>query len=413
MQKVLQMSSIKIKFPLFVCAILLLFGSRETLAQGLSGEAQRILARAVQMHQAGDFEGAIREYKNFLVINPKILEVHSNLGAVYARLGRYQEALDAYKQALSLDKSKNPAIRFNLALGYYKLGMFTEGAVEFAQVVAADATNKNAMLLLGDCFLRLGEFKKVIEVLTPLEAKFGEDRTFAYLLGSALIHDRQTEKGQILIDRILRDGDSAEARLMMGAGRLRMRDFSGAVEELKRAIALNPKLPLAYSFYGQALLGAGNRDESMKAFQAELANNPFDFEANLYMGMLLKEDQKFEEALNYFQKALRARPRELNVSYFIANTYMALGKVAEACTLLEAVVKEAPDFVEAHVLLATVYYRLKRKEDGNRERAIIQKLNAESQAKAPGAKENLGPAYRGEQVPQTQPAKKPDNQQPE
>jgi hypothetical protein len=37
------------------------------------------------------------------------------------------------------------------------------------------------------------------------------------------------------------------------------------------------------------------------------------------------------------------------------------------------------------VTLATIYYRLKRKEDGDRERAIVQKLNAEQQAKEPGA----------------------------
>jgi hypothetical protein len=69
----------------------------------------------------------------------------------------------------------------------------------------------------------------------------------AALLGSALMNDQQIEKGQVLIDRILRAGDSAEARLMMGVGRLRVRDFPGALEELQKALALNPKLPLAYS----------------------------------------------------------------------------------------------------------------------------------------------------------------------
>ena len=43
--------------------------------------------------------------------------------------------------------------------------------------------------------------------------------------------------------------------------------------------------------------------------------------------------------------------------------------------------------MEAHVSLATVYYRLKRKADGDRERATVLKLNAEKQAAEPGAKE--------------------------
>ena len=38
------------------------------------------------------------------------------------------------------------------------------------------------------------------------------------------------------------------------------------------------------------------------------------------------------------------------------------------------------------VSLATVYYRLKRKEDGDRERAIVLKLNAEKQAREPGSR---------------------------
>jgi hypothetical protein len=58
----------------------------------------------------------------------------------------------------------------------------------------------------------------------------------------------------------------------------------------------------------------------------------------------------------------------------------------DALPSLESLVKDAPDFVEAHVMLATVYYRLKRKADGDRHQAIVNKLNAERQAKQPGAK---------------------------
>ena len=81
--------------------------------------------------------------------------------------------------------------------------------------------------------------------------------------------------------------------------------------------------------------------------------------------------------------------------------------------MLEQAVKAAPDFTEAHVSLATVYYRLKRKEDGDRERAIIQKLNAQKQAAAPGAREDLGPAYRGEPTPGAQKPPNPQDKQPE
>jgi hypothetical protein len=52
--------------------------------------------------------------------------------------------------------------------------------------------------------------------------------------------------------------------------------------------------------------------------------------------------------------------------------------------MFESIVKEAPDLIEAHVQLATAYNRLKRKDDADRERAIIDRLNAEAQAKRSG-----------------------------
>jgi hypothetical protein len=44
-------------------------------------------------------------------------------------------------------------------------------------------------------------------------------------------------------------------------------------------------------------------------------------------------------------------------------------------------VHDAPAFKEAHVTLATVYYRLRRKADGDRERVIVERLTAETQAR--------------------------------
>ena len=61
------------------------------------------------------------------------------------------------------------------------------------------------------------------------------------------------------------------------------------------------------------------------------------------------------------------------------------GRVEQARAALESLVKEAPEFLEAHVSLATVYYRLKRKEDGDREREVVKRLNAAVQAKQPVA----------------------------
>ncbi|HKP14278.1 MAG TPA: tetratricopeptide repeat protein, partial [Blastocatellia bacterium] len=102
--------------PYVLAGVLLLCAAAGAAAQ--SKDAERLYANAVRLHQAGDIENAIREYKAFLVLYPNTVEARSNLGAAYARLGRYEEAIEQYRQALALD-ARNTPVRFNLALAYY------------------------------------------------------------------------------------------------------------------------------------------------------------------------------------------------------------------------------------------------------------------------------------------------------
>jgi tetratricopeptide (TPR) repeat protein len=219
------------------------------------------------------------------------------------------------------------------------------------------------------------------------------------VLGTALIRGGEVDRGQQVIDRILRHGDSAEAHLLLGTARLTARDYPGAAEEFRRAIKAAPDLPTAHSLYGRALLATGGRDQAVAAFRRELELNPIDYDANLYLGVLLRQDRHDAEALGYLQRALEIRPGAPEARYQIGSLYLAIGNAEEARKVLEGLVRDIPGFVEAHVSLATAYYRLKRKEDGDRHRAIAEKLNAEIQARAPGASEELGPAYRGETLP--------------
>jgi len=351
-------------------------------------DVERAFARATQLHESGDIEGAIRGYQAILVSHPDRADVRSNLGAAYSRLGRYEDAIEQYQKALTLD-SRNQTIRFNLALAYYKAALFAEAAGELGRFLGASSQNlperTNALLLLADCQVRMGEYTKAIDLLSPLADADPANRTVAFLLGSALISAGQLDKGQLLIDRVFRDEDSAEARLLMGTILLVADDGQGAIREFERGIKLDPKLPSLRAWYGRALMRMGDSEKAKVAFKSELADNPNDFDANLYLGVLLRQDKSYAEAFGYLSRAVRLRPRDQYARYHLGAVHVALGKPNEAQPLLEGVVKEYPDFIEARVLLASVYYKLNRKEDGDREQAIIQKLNAEQQNKQPGA----------------------------
>jgi tetratricopeptide (TPR) repeat protein len=369
----------------FVVTVLVAPASAQAPAAGMTPPG---FARAHALQQAGDYAGAAQAYEAFLATYPDNVEARSNLGVVLARLGRTEDAIQAYRAALQRSPSQQ-AIRLNLGLALYKAARYDDAAAEFRGVVSAQPLNLQARYLEADCHLRLGNHDAVIASLEPLAASRADDRVLAYLLGMAYLRSKQMDKGQVWIDRILSNGASAEAHLMLGMAKRAVQDLAGALADLERAVTLNPELPGVHALYGQLLLSTGNRDRARTELEAELTRNPSDFDANLVLGMLAKEDQDFEKSRQFLARALAVRPGNLSARFQQAAIQVSLGETEAARTSLESIVQEAPKFVEARVSLATVYYRLKLRELGDRERAVVDELNREAQAKQPGAAASL------------------------
>jgi Flp pilus assembly protein TadD len=244
-------------------------------AAGLAGQTQRppgeILKEAASLHRAGQLEQAIEDYRLFLEKYPDVAPVRSDLGAALAGAGRYEEAIAEYKRALQLKPL--PQVRLNLALAYYKTAKLSLAVTELKKVREEMPGDLRPAMLEADCDLRLGENKKVIELLTTLQQTNGGDLAIVYMLGTALVRDGQTNKGQVLIDKILKNGDSAEARLLLGTTKLMVSDFAGALVDLERAVELNPSLPEVYAYYGTALLSTGDQAGAQEAFEHALRDD--------------------------------------------------------------------------------------------------------------------------------------------
>jgi tetratricopeptide (TPR) repeat protein len=380
-------------------SVLGLFLAVATAAQAspsVPASVEELVTRGAALHQSGDVLGAIEAYQEALGREPNRIDARSNLGAAYARLGRYEDAGREYRRALEIDP-ENAAVRFNLALSLYKTARVTEAAPELEQVLARDPKNKAAALLLADCELQMGHDERVVALLGPREAELGQDRLYSYLLGSALLRRNELERGQVFIDRLFREGDTAPARVLMAVAHLRREDARAALADLERAVELDPKLPTVHSLHGRALMEAGRRPEAAVAFRRELEVNPNDFDSNLYLGLLLRDEGRLDEALDHLKRASRLRAQDPRVLYGLGSTHLSAGRVEEAEKALEAVTAAVPDYAQAHVLLAMVYYRQKKKEAGDRERDIAARLERERQGRQAGADERLGPAYKGEQ----------------
>jgi tetratricopeptide (TPR) repeat protein len=351
-----------------------------------ASDPQEILRQAAAAHQSGDMPTAIRLYREFLKDHPEVAEIRSNLGAALARDGQYAAAIAEYKEALN-KLSTNPGIHLNLALAYYKLGRLPEAAAELQSVHQAQPESLQPVYLLGDCWLQMGETQKVIDLLTDFDRRYPQDMAITYMLGSALLREKRTNLAQLLLDRILSKGESAESALLLGFSLYQLHDNKAAVLQLARATQLNPNLPTVHALYAQALKDTGDAEGAAEQFRQELKLNPYNFIANIETALLLKQEGKLDEALSCLQRALLVRPGDPGALYQQASAELLRGKIDLARTELESLLKDYPNFTEAHVSLATVYYRLKRKEDGDRERGMVRRLQEEDQ-KREAAKQN-------------------------
>jgi tetratricopeptide (TPR) repeat protein len=373
------------RVPTFLLACILIGSGLPARAQAPAApDFETLFARALELHKAGDVLGAIDTYKAALAISPGRADALSNLGAAYVRLGQYDDAIAQYEAALTSDPLSN-AVRLNLALAYYKSARPQEAIPQLKRVISSEPEARNAYLVLADCYLQTGQDKEVIALLRPREQLFDGDLAFAFLLGTALLHANDTVEGQKYVDRVFGAGESAEAHLLLAIAHFGRHDYRAAKTEIELALKLNPRLPTAHAVHGRTLMLLGEPDAAERAFRRELQVNVNDFEANLQLGNIRKSAHRFDEAASYLERATTIRPDDLAARKLLASLRLQTGRVEEAVAMLESIVKEAPDAVDVHVQLATGYNRLKRKEDADRERAIIDRLNAEAQAKQKGS----------------------------
>jgi len=299
---------------------------------------QELVQQGMDKQRVGDLQGAITDYRQFLLLHPEATAIHSNLGAALAGLGQFEQAISEYKIALRQSPTLVEA-RLNLAICYYKMGRIEEATAQLEKVHASSPENLQAATLLGDCYMRLGREKDVIRVLQPERNKHPEDMAIAYLLGTALIREKKVTEGQALVDLILRNGDSAEAHLMMGTAKMGAADFAGARDEFAKGIALDSNLPEVHVLYAKALMLTGDSDLSEKEFAAELRVDPFNFDANLQLGAMAKQQQNYEEAQKYFQRAAETRPGDPGVRYQLALLAVDKRELEKGRQMLEGLVK--------------------------------------------------------------------------
>lgn len=345
-------------------------------------QADELVGKGIAAQQSGNFTVAIENYRKALAIRPQMAEARANLGAALAAAGQFDAAIAEDKLAL-VNAPDKTGVRLNLGLAYYKKGDFQNARPEFEAVHAVRSRDLSVAMLLGYCYVKLNRGKAAVDLLTSFEQSSDGNTDFEFVLASALIQAGKEDRGIPLMEKVAHKTTSAEPYVIAGSARLQLRQFREASVDLDAAVKLDPSIPGLSTMDGQAHDALGETEQAIPAFQAALRADPRDFAANLYLGTIRLKERDLENAKPLLELALQLEPDAPQARLQNAKLFAMTGRYAEAAAMLEALEKADPNWLDPHVELAPVYYKLHRPQDGERERQMVEQIEARQQKAGP------------------------------
>jgi tetratricopeptide (TPR) repeat protein len=296
-------------------------------------------------------------------------------------------ATDALAQldALAATNPEPPGVERLRGFIYYQQKNMAAAEAAYAKAVAQDPSDRESMQMRGVALYSLGRPSEAIPLLEQARAAVPSANVDPnYVLGVCYIAVRRYDDARhAFAAQYGFPGDSAPAYLLAARLLLRQENPPAAQDFARKALSLEPNLPLAHLLLGEVALARAQFPEAVAELNKERELNPLD--GNLYdrLGdayLRSGDDAKAQEALS------RAVLLEPNAS----GPYILLGRVMWnqqnyllAALYLERALAMDPGNYIAHTLLGQTYHRIGRDADSAKEFETAERLQNGRNTAAP------------------------------
>ena len=206
-----------------------------------SSTADRLRYRQAEtVFQTGDYEGAIREFRQYLrVTNSDDLapEAYSNLGESYRQLGQIDRAISSYQTIVDdyPNDGQVPSALTSLGLLYYEQGEYETSHGYFDQLLrTASRFSQEAYIGMGNASLAQGELETAREEYeSALQVNSGNEAA-SVGLGKVARAEAEYEEAQNILAPIAEQNTTeigAEAQFYLGRLQQDQNNFEEAISE--------------------------------------------------------------------------------------------------------------------------------------------------------------------------------------
>ncbi|MGA9995888.1 MAG: tetratricopeptide repeat protein [Pyrinomonadaceae bacterium] len=341
---------------------------------------------AAEAHRrAGNFAAAEIEYTAILA------EGYGKLGKIYSAQKNYQQAIPALESA-ALYRPDSQEVLIDLAIAYFDAEQYKKALEPLNRALSLNPQSTGAHHLLGKTYFMLGENVKATSELETALKLAPADYDIAYTLSLSFLKQKQLAPAKKIYDSMLAKlGERPQLHIIFGRA-YRETDFlPEAIEEFKKAIALDPRFPRAHYYLGLTYLlkyGAAKIDDAAEEFKVELSAHPDEFFANYYLGILHITERKWDLAISFLQKASQSQPRNPDPYFYLGQAYQAVEQHDKAVEVLRKAIAFNPFLSHNDYQVTTAHYRLGQsliktgqKEEGAKEVQIAAELKSKSIAR--------------------------------
>jgi tetratricopeptide (TPR) repeat protein len=291
--------------------------------------------------------------------------------------GKFDEALDALAQISKSDPAPKSLAR-EFGITYYRQGDYLKAITSLERATAENPNDTEAIQLTGLSLYLAGKHAQAIPYLEKVQSWFPSASVDAsYILGVAYIQTANYPKARASFAKMFQVPPDSAAAYLFTARLLFRLDFGPIAEEYgKKAVELDPKLPLAHQLLGELYLYQSKIPEAIAQFEQELAINPGNPAAYYKLADAYSRVQKFDQAEKLLQ-------RSIWLDATSTGPYILLGKVLEkkgetqlAIRALQRAIAMDPNNDIPHHLLGLAYRDLGRAEDAQRELKLAEQLQS-------------------------------------
>lgn len=334
---------------------------------------EQLSKAADRARSENDNENAIRLYRRALSLRPAWPEGLWYLGILEYEKERFLDARDVLRRFVSYDPTAGP--------GWAVLGMSEFKSREYSR--AFDHLRRAMALGMGG---RKEMAQSVFYFVAVLLTRFEQYNESMNML---LAMVKSAQKTDLLVEPLglaaLRmpllpaeiPPDRREMIRMAGQGALAVE--AGRQDEAEKLfsgiVAAHPNEPGVHFLYGVFLLDLRPAD-GIAEIKRELEISPFHVAARLRLVEEYLKEERFDESLMLAEEAVKLEPKDGPAHMMLGEVLLAKGDLAGGIRELEASEKQAPETVRTRWDLLRAYTTAGRKDDAQREKEEIEKLNA-------------------------------------